>query len=91
MLLIVIIFRLNGGIHWESGKPGPLGIRNKHGHQSTSAIPVFHTNTNPKKLIPVRFIREKDEPGKMPFIQCGQCEKSSATMVLTASCFISRE
>lgn len=83
----LIIFRLDGGLRWESGKPGPLrpSIKNVSPPYFTTSRKV-HAKSKPKKPTNVTLISKNNsaelEPGEKLVLLCGQCERSSATLVL---------
>ena len=81
-----IISRLEGGIHWQSGKS--LQVANK---QTSAHYNSPHSKKHPlrnfsKGSIKVRILSDKNtgELGseqKSCLPQCGQCEKTSASLV----------
>ncbi len=74
--------RLDGGIHWQCGKPGPLQVTSKN----TSALSLSNgqasTKKRPLEKRPIKVRILSDENSKSAnLVQCGQCEKTSASLV----------
>ena len=84
-------YRVEGGYLWESGKKGPLLQRNKdQSPVSTIKTTAAVANSNGgqrqrnKEKIKVRILTDKNEansPGVSEALRCGQCEKSTASLV----------
>ena len=76
---------MDGGIHWESGKPpGVLCINNNQNQILPSSLfTTPPTKMDPKKTIKVKFLNDKQDvrSDDKPLLRCGQCGQKPASLV----------
>ena len=82
------ILRLDGGIHWQSGKSGPLQHATKHSAASTA---LQSRNLQHKKPVKVKVLKDQNTSKQGSEVKsglppCGQCERVSALLVSAVLC-----
>ena len=75
--------RSAGGIHWESGKSGPLQHVQVAPPAASKAVARNLTHKKPVKvrILTDKNVRRQSSDPKPSMPRCGQCEKTTALLV----------